>query len=140
MSEPTQKCEKNAIFNQNYAQKLLLLLKWPILAVLAKGEISIFQISSKKKFYNIDCWSNPCISFIQMLSKGMTSSTSSTSLQRKLTIRERIPVQLVSSFTTMDSTAFLPTNNHMISYLVKSNLFKLDTNSTVIFPLMVSGL
>ena len=56
MSEPTQKCEKNAIFNQNYAQKLLLLLKWPILAVLAKGEISIFQISSKKKFYNIDYW------------------------------------------------------------------------------------
>ena len=50
MSEPTQKCEKNAIFNQNYAQKLLLLLKWPILAVLAKGEISIFQISCKKSF------------------------------------------------------------------------------------------
>ena len=27
-----------------------LLLKWPILAVLALGEISIFQISSKKSF------------------------------------------------------------------------------------------
>ena len=33
MSEPALKCENNAIFKQNYAQKLLL--KWPILVVLA---------------------------------------------------------------------------------------------------------
>ena len=36
MSEPAQKCENNAAtFNQNYAQNSLLLLKWPILFVLA---------------------------------------------------------------------------------------------------------
>ena len=45
MSEPVQKCENIAIFKQNYAQKLfiafknmlkncLLLIKWPIIAVL----------------------------------------------------------------------------------------------------------
>ena len=27
MSEPAQKCEKNAIFNQNYAQKLFIAFK-----------------------------------------------------------------------------------------------------------------
>ena len=31
-------------------QNCLLLLKWPILAVLTEGEIQIFQISSKKSF------------------------------------------------------------------------------------------
>ena len=39
MSEPAQKCSNNAIFKKNYSLKLLLLLKWPILAVLAYGEI-----------------------------------------------------------------------------------------------------
>ena len=39
MSELALKCETNAIFKQNYSQKLFLLLKYPILAVLALGEI-----------------------------------------------------------------------------------------------------
>ena len=39
MSEPSQKCDKNAIIKQNFTQKFLFLLKYPILAVLALGEI-----------------------------------------------------------------------------------------------------
>ena len=35
MSEPAQKCENNAIFKQNYAQKLFIAFKEPILAVSA---------------------------------------------------------------------------------------------------------
>ena len=36
MSEPALNCENNcAIFKQNYSLKLLILLKWPILAVSA---------------------------------------------------------------------------------------------------------
>ena len=46
MSEPEQKCENNVVFKQNCS----LLLKWPILAVSAQGEIQIFQNSSKKSF------------------------------------------------------------------------------------------
>ena len=33
MSEPSLKCEKNAIFKQNYNPKLFFNLKWPIIAV-----------------------------------------------------------------------------------------------------------
>ena len=39
MSEPSQKCEINAICKQNYVQNFLFLLKYPVLAVLALGEI-----------------------------------------------------------------------------------------------------
>ena len=38
MSEPEQKCENNARFKQIDTLNLLL-LKWPILAVSASGEI-----------------------------------------------------------------------------------------------------
>ena len=38
-SEPALKCENNAILKQDYTQKLFILLKHPILAVLALGEI-----------------------------------------------------------------------------------------------------
>ena len=39
MSEPSQKCDNNAIFKQNYTKNFLFLLKYPILAVLALGKI-----------------------------------------------------------------------------------------------------
>ena len=39
MSEPSQKCDNNATFKQNCTQKLSISLKYPILAVLALGEI-----------------------------------------------------------------------------------------------------
>ena len=48
MSEPSQKCDKNAIIKQNFTQNFLFILKYPIFAVLALGEIQNFQISSKK--------------------------------------------------------------------------------------------
>ena len=35
MSEPAQKCENNAILIKTMLKNCLLLLKWPILAVLA---------------------------------------------------------------------------------------------------------
>ena len=41
MSEPEQKWENNAVavFKQNYTAKLLITLKWPILAVSASESI-----------------------------------------------------------------------------------------------------
>ena len=50
MSEPVQKCENNflAIFNKSILKQCSLVFKLPILVVLAKGEIQIFKISSKK--------------------------------------------------------------------------------------------
>ena len=39
MSEPARKCENNAIFKLKYTLELLLLLKYPILAVSALGRI-----------------------------------------------------------------------------------------------------
>ena len=51
--------------------------------------------------------------------------------------RERSPkggsitIQLVSSFTSLDSSAPLHTNNHIFSVIVKSNLVKLKTSCTV---------
>ena len=39
MFEPALKCENNASFMQIDTLKLFLLLKWPILAVSALGEI-----------------------------------------------------------------------------------------------------
>ena len=53
MPEPAQKCEYNATFNHNYANNSLLHLKWPILAVLAWGDLD-FPDFPQKKFYNID--------------------------------------------------------------------------------------
>ena len=52
----------------------------------------------------------------------------------------RITAQLVSSFTSLDSTASLHTNNNMFSSLFKSNLVKLETGNTVIILPTVSVL
>ena len=54
LSKSEQKCENFAIFKQSNTLKLFVAIKWPIRAVSAWGEISIFQNSSKKKFYNIN--------------------------------------------------------------------------------------
>ena len=56
MSEPVLKCENNAVLSKTILKNCLFLLKYPILAVLGLGEILNFQISSKKKFYNINYW------------------------------------------------------------------------------------
>ena len=42
--------------------------------------------------------------------------------------------RLVSSLTSLDSTASLHTNNRIFSFMVKSNLVKLETSRTVILP------
>ena len=47
---------------------------------------------------------------------------------------------LVSSFKSMDSTASLHTNNHILSFKVKPNLFKLETSHTMILLSMVNVL
>ena len=49
MSKPALKCVNNAIFKQIDTLKLLLLLKWPILAVSASWENFLL-----KKFYIIN--------------------------------------------------------------------------------------
>ena len=51
-------------------------------------------------------------------------------IQRTLSVWGSIIVQLVSSFTSMDSTAALPTNNSI--FLVSYSLVKLETNCAVI--------
>ena len=50
-----------------------------------------------------------------------------------------IAIRLVSGFTSSDSTASLHTNNHKLSFLVKSNLAKLETSYTVILPPTLSA-
>ena len=45
-------------------------------------------------------------------------------------------VEMISSFTSLDSTALLHINN----ILVKYSLFKMETSQTVILPSMVSVL
>ena len=55
-------------------------------------------------------------------------------LKTEHTIWGSFIVLLVSSLTSLDSTASLHNNNHIISFLVKSNLFNLETNCTVILP------
>ena len=49
LSKSEQKCENFAIFKQSNTLKLFVAIKWPIRAVSAWGEISIFQNSSKTK-------------------------------------------------------------------------------------------
>ena len=51
-----------------------------------------------------------------------------------------ITVCLVSSFTSFDSTASLLTNNDIFSFLVKSNLVKLETSRIAILPPTVTVL
>ena len=53
ISEPAQKCENYASFMQIYTLKLFIALKWPILALPARGK-SRFSIIPPKKFYNIN--------------------------------------------------------------------------------------
>ena len=56
MSEHTLNMKTIALVSMKTILKnCLLRLKWHILDVLALGEIQIFQMSSKKKFYNINC-------------------------------------------------------------------------------------
>ena len=54
--------------------------------------------------------------------------------QGTLTVGGSITVQLVSSLTSLDKTVTLHNNDNIFSFLVKSNLFKLDTSFEVILP------
>ena len=60
--------------------------------------------------------------------------------KEQLTVGGNITEWLVSSFTSLDSTASLHTENNIFSLLVKSSLVKLETSCTVILPPMVSVL
>ena len=56
-SETAQKCENNAIFNQNYTLKLLIALKIPSLFLLIQLNWKFrFYRFPPKKFYNINYW------------------------------------------------------------------------------------
>ena len=56
---------------------------------------------------------------------------------RTFTVGASNTERLVSSFTNFDSTDSQHTDNNVFSFLVKSNLVKLETRRTVILPLMV---
>ena len=60
--------------------------------------------------------------------------------QWMLTFGRRITVQLVSSFTSLDSDASIHTQNNIFSMLVKLGRVKPEPRWTVIFPRTVSVL
>ena len=56
MSEPALKCEKNAIFKQNYTQKLFISFKISYSCCFGlRGNLE-FPDFLQKKFYNINYW------------------------------------------------------------------------------------
>ena len=57
MSEPSQKCDNNAIFKQNYTQKLFISFKISYSCCFGFRENLEFTYFLQKKFYNIDYWS-----------------------------------------------------------------------------------
>ena len=57
MSEPALKCENNAIFKQNYTQKLFIAFKISYSCCFGfRGNLE-FPDFLQKKFYNINYWS-----------------------------------------------------------------------------------
>ena len=60
--------------------------------------------------------------------------------ERALILAESITVQVVSSFTSLDSAASLLHKNNIFSPLFKSTLAKLETSCTMILPPTVSVL
>ena len=58
MSEPSQKCDNNAIFKQNYTQKLFISFKISYSCCFGFRENLEFPDFLQKKFYNIDYWSD----------------------------------------------------------------------------------
>ena len=57
MSEPALECENNAIFKQNYAQKLFISFKLSYSCHFGlRGNLDFPDIL-QKKFYNINYWS-----------------------------------------------------------------------------------
>ena len=60
--------------------------------------------------------------------------------ENTVTVGGSITVRLVSSFSSLDSTASQHTKNHIFYFLVKSNLVKLETSCTVIILPRVSVL
>ena len=60
--------------------------------------------------------------------------------QGTLTVEGSITVRLVSSFTSLDSTASLHTNSNIFYILVKYRLVKLEISRIVILPPMASVL
>ena len=56
MSEPSHKCDNNAIFKQNYTQKLFISFKISYSCCFGFRENLEFPDFLQKKFYNIDYW------------------------------------------------------------------------------------
>ena len=57
MSEPALKCENNAIFKQNYVQKLFYFSNILILLFALEGQSTISRFSPKN-YYSINYWSH----------------------------------------------------------------------------------
>ena len=56
MSEPSQKCDNNAIFKQNYPQNFFISFKISYSCCFGFRENLEFPDFLQKKFYNIDSW------------------------------------------------------------------------------------
>ena len=62
MSEPALECENNAIFKQNYAQKLFVSFKISYSCRFSLRENLDIPDFLQKKFYNINYWYEKCVS------------------------------------------------------------------------------
>ena len=67
-------------------------------------------------------------------STGVGGMATDVQCQRTITVGESMAVRLVSSFTSVDSTASLQSNNRIFSFLVEANLVKLETSQTLFLP------
>ena len=67
-------------------------------------------------------------------STGVSGMATDVQGQRTITVGESMAVRLVSSFTSVDSTASLQSNNRIFSFLVEANLVKLETSQTLFLP------
>ena len=78
--------------------------------------------------------------FLQQKLKHLCVGTNFKTIQRTLTVEGSNTVRLVSSLTSLDTTASLCTNSNIFSFSVRYSLAKLETSCTVILPQTVSVL
>ena len=84
MSEPVLKCENNAIFKQNYTQKLFISFKISYYCCFGlRGNLE-FPDFLQKKFYNINYWSRVVIMCLFGVGKSFSFSTLGENVTQKV--------------------------------------------------------
>ena len=92
--------------------------------------------TNAKSFCLLLAWA----SHLSILTLPLHTYTKWAHNQRKLTVGGSITVHLVTSFTSLDSSASLHPNNNISSFLVKSSHDKVETSCTLIEPPTVNVL